>query len=95
MLEHNPGVSLIWITKSFKLTRPRIGNTNGMLFALGEPERIEFWKEGRTATRAEIDESLELGLTMLAEYVKPDEELDFKIAIVKFRLLLPPSEGDS
>lgn len=60
-IKRNPGATLIWITKllmPFKVS-------NGILFRLGAPERVEFWREGRNATRAEIDSAVSSGLPTL------------------------------
>lgn len=61
MITRNPGVALIWTTRSYKKERW----PNGLLFRMGEPTAISFWAEGRAATRAEIDESIRTGLPAL------------------------------
>jgi hypothetical protein len=58
MIQHNPEANLIWVTKTFKPNRDR-------LFDLGEPTSLSWWKEGRRATRAEIDASIAKGLPYL------------------------------
>lgn len=60
-IEHNPEANLIWITKTFKPMRAN----DGVLFSLGEPTSVSWWKEGRKATRAEIDASIAKGLPYL------------------------------
>ncbi len=45
----NPGVSLIWITRSFKPFKT--GNGNDFLFRVGNPERMLWFAEGRAATK--------------------------------------------
>ncbi len=62
MIERNPGVSLIWVTKSFKLFPDHAGKP---LMEIGEPEEVSWWREGRPATRAEVLESIESGLPLL------------------------------
>lgn len=57
MIEHNPGATLLWITKSFK---PIDG-----LFHIGEPVEVQWFAEGRKATRAEIDAAIAKGLPFL------------------------------
>jgi hypothetical protein len=60
-LEHNPGASLIWITRSY---RPmRVGN--GVLFEIGEPMEVYWYAEGRPATRDEILAAMDKGLPLL------------------------------
>lgn len=61
MIEHNPGATLIWITKTFK----PFAAGNGVLFEVGEPLEVYWYAEGRRATRAEIDAAIEKGLPLL------------------------------
>lgn len=61
MIERNPGVSLVWLTKSYKVFRVH----NGVLIRVGEPVGCEFYREGRKATREEIDHSVATGLPLL------------------------------
>lgn len=63
MLKRNPGVMLIWITKSYQPVKMN----PGVLFRLGEPVDVSWWREGRTATRAEIMESIDSGMPFLLE----------------------------
>jgi hypothetical protein len=65
MIERNPGVAALWITRSFQLIKD---NQGGILFRVGEPEEISWWAEGRTATRAEVMASIESGLPILSKY---------------------------
>jgi hypothetical protein len=60
-ISHNPEASLIWITKSYKPFRL----PNGVLFEIGDPVETLWFKEGRKATRAEIDASIEKGFPLL------------------------------
>jgi hypothetical protein len=61
-IERNPGVSVIWVTAGYKLFEPGNG---GVLFTVGDPTSIEWYREGRPATRAECRESIEGGLPIL------------------------------
>jgi hypothetical protein len=87
MIERNPGVTAVWTTR-----RPSVFNDGkgGLLFDIGEPEHVSWWAEGRPATRAEVDASIESGLPVLMDvavqegdvavevlhaYVKQAEEL--------------------
>lgn len=65
-LKRNPGACAVWITRDFSRYRAHAG-TEGMLFRLGEPEEILWFAEGRQATRAEIDRSVDTGLPSLYE----------------------------
>lgn len=68
MIERNPGAICIWITKSFRVTR----DGDGVLFKLGDPERVMWFAEGRTATRAEVEASIASGLPILKQYAMED-----------------------
>jgi hypothetical protein len=70
MIERNPGVTLLWVTKSYKAFRVDAdpydpGTQAGVLFRIGEPTEVQFWARGRQATRAEVDASVESGLPLL------------------------------
>ena len=62
-VEHNPGVTLAWITKTYHIMRV----PNGFLFQIGEPTETLWFCEGRTATRAEILAAIDKGLPFLRE----------------------------
>ncbi len=66
-IDRNPGVMAIWVTKSYKFFKVdgEGGSTPGMLITVGNPERVEWYREGRPATRAEVDASIESGLPIL------------------------------
>lgn len=70
MIERNPGVSLVWVTRSYMTVRA----FNGELFSIGDPVQVLWYREGRTATRAEILEALESGLPLLFEAAGSDAE---------------------
>lgn len=64
MLTRNPGVTLLWVTKSYRLIREP---GQGVLFAIGDPFDLVFYAEGRIATYTEINESITTGLPLLLE----------------------------
>jgi hypothetical protein len=65
-IKRNPGVTAIFITKIFKpLQVKRETRGSDILIRMGEPERIEWYAEGREATRAEVDHSMDTGLPLL------------------------------
>jgi hypothetical protein len=61
-IARNPGVTLLWVTRQYEIIPDPKGRP---LIQMGEPERAEWWCEGRTATRAEVDESIASGLPNL------------------------------
>lgn len=60
----NPGVTLVWGCLQFKPFFPEGG---GVLFEIGKPSRVAWFREGREATRAEVMESIETGLPILRD----------------------------
>ena len=89
MLEHNPGVTLVWLTRRWKVVHEQ----NGYLFEIGSPIKTLWYKEGRPASRAEVVASIEHGLPILREYAtskKDQQELETKR--VAARKLLPREE---
>lgn len=71
-IKRNPGVVCLWVTRAFRPYRTDQGNT-GMLFELGEPVATEWWREGRPATRAEVEESVASGLPLLEELARAED----------------------
>lgn len=63
MIERNPGVTLLWTTRKFKIVRV----DNGQLISMGEPVRVECYAEGKLATPEQITKAVETGLPLLRE----------------------------
>jgi len=85
----NPGVALVWVSRNWKPTTDPDGRP---LFDIGDPEQVYWFANGRDATRAEVEESIETGLPILQEYAAIDgkaalRELDDQVA--RTRELLP------
>jgi len=76
-LKRNPGVTCLWTTRSYKVYRAPNG---GPLFSIGDPEKVEYFAEGRKATREEIMASMESGLPLLME-IAEDEGGDAPAAL--------------
>ena len=88
MIERNPGLCAIWITRTFRLFQPPGG---GILFQIGEPERIECYANARQATRQEIDESVQSGLPILEDKAKEegaDAVREFRVYKARFDHLM-------
>jgi hypothetical protein len=67
-LRRNPGVALIYICSHYrthKVQNRGHGARDGILIALPKPQRVEWYAEGRAATRAEVLESIDTGLPIL------------------------------
>lgn len=91
MIERNPGATAIWVTKSYKPFRA----PGGVLFELGAPVEVTWWREGRSATRAEIEESIESGLPalMAADGDNPKAWAQLELARLELERWLPVAEG--
>ena len=61
MIDRNPGVALVWTTSTFRLMRV----AEGALFRVGPPNAVQWFAEGREATRSEVLTSIESGLPYL------------------------------
>jgi hypothetical protein len=83
-IERNPGVMAIWTTRTYKAFRvPAMHNpvgpsgNAGVLINVGEPENVEWWTEGRLATRAEVLAAIDAGCPALDKVcVTPDGRRD-------------------
>jgi hypothetical protein len=74
-IPRNPGVTLLWTTRSFTLDVlpvAEFGANAGTLFRLGDPTAVEWWRQGRPATRAEVLDSIETGMPILREMAEQD-----------------------
>jgi hypothetical protein len=63
MIPRNPGVMLLWTTQKFH----RQQTDTGPIFRLGDPTSVSWVAQGRPATRAEIMESIDSGMPILAD----------------------------
>lgn len=89
-ISRNPGVTLLWTTRTFDVFDD--GNGKGLI-SVGDPERVEWWAEGRPATREEVEHSVETGIPILQGLAEQDEraamdDLDNRRAWIK--TLYPP-----
>lgn len=58
----NPGVAMLWITREYEIFDDGKGRP---LIQMGKPESVEWYAEGRIATREEVQESIDSGLPNL------------------------------
>lgn len=67
MIARNPGATALWESayRPFKAG-------NGWLIRLSEPTRVDWWTQGRLATRAEIEESIATGYPELMKQAELD-----------------------
>ena len=64
MIERNPGVTLVWVTRSYGIWTDEKGQP---LIEVGDPIETLWYAEGRPAARAEVEESIRTGLPLLEE----------------------------
>jgi hypothetical protein len=64
MIRRNPGVVCLWATLDYKVFKAEGGT--GVLFRIGEPVELQFFTEGRKATKEELMYSIDTGLPLLA-----------------------------
>lgn len=61
MIRRNPGVALVWVTRTWRTLH------HYRLFDIGDPIETRWYAEGRDATRAEVLASIESGLPILKD----------------------------
>jgi hypothetical protein len=68
MQDYNPGVSVFWVTKNYRV--------HGRVLMVGNPVRVAWKREGRDATRAEARAALNASMAALRKLSKdlPPEE---------------------
>lgn len=71
MLKRNPGVVCLWTCRDYQTF---IADERGRLFRLDDPIGVEWYAEGRKATRAEIMESIDSGYPLLEEMASAQSE---------------------
>lgn len=69
-LLRNPGVTLIWITRTYRLFDDGRGNP---LIEIGLADAVQWWAEGRAATREEVQRSVESGYPALLEVAEQQD----------------------
>jgi hypothetical protein len=84
----NPGVTLVWVTKGYQVVPD--GITPGRwVIEIGEPEQVHWWTEGRPATRAEVERSVEEGLPALLAASPPGSGPEIDRLVGEARKLFP------
>jgi hypothetical protein len=84
-ITRNPGVTCLWITRGYELFDDGRGKP---LITVGQAERVSWWCEGRAATRAEVEASVDGGLPILLNAAKSDgrfaiEALEKQVALAR------------
>lgn len=84
-LARNPGVMAIWMSKDWTLKT--IGFRQHLI-EVGEPVSVEWWTQGRLATRQEVEDAVAAGAPNLAELVDkhdPEEVREFEANLIRAR----------
>lgn len=87
-LSRNPGCCGVWLTQTYKV----FNAGNGPLIQIGEPRQVQWWCEGRPATRAEVQHSIDTGICTLQDMAKAESkaaEAELNRRMNAFRALLP------
>lgn len=71
MIERNPGVMAIWVTRGYKVFKA----TNGYLLQIGDPFEVTWYTQGRPATREEVAKAIDDGLPTLLNVCKTADEV--------------------
>lgn len=70
-IDRNPGVTCLWETSDYRPFKPDVGG-EGVLIRLGDPDRVDWWCEGRAATREEVADAIRTGLPELVKMAQQD-----------------------
>ncbi len=65
----NPGVTLLWTTKKYTWFHDGKG---GLMLSLGEPVAIDWYAEGKPATREQVDKAVAISYAKLGELALED-----------------------
>ncbi len=86
-IKRNPGVSLLWTTDSYSL----FDDGNGRpLITVGDFDSIEWWAEGKVATRAQVQNSIAGGYPILEAAAIQDGALpDLHAKVERFQECIP------
>ena len=89
MIERNPGVAAIYVTRAFKTIPDQAG---GRVIQVGSPVSVDYYREGRMATRAEVIESMQSGMPLLKQHAYTRAALEALDAQFRDALTLLPVE---
>jgi hypothetical protein len=73
MLDRNPGVAMLWTTRAYRVFNDGRGNP---LLRMGDPTRVEWFAQGRRATRDEVETSITSGLPFLLDVAEQQDRDD-------------------
>lgn len=87
-IQRNPGIAMLWTCRDYSIWKPQ---PNQVLITMGEPEKVEFFRCGKPATRAEVLASIESGLPHLATIARTENGglAALEKSILRFNPFLP------
>lgn len=80
MLRRNPGVIALWFAREYM----DFNVERGVLFSMGKPAAVEWYTEGRKASRAEVEESYNAGVPAILEAAAQDGPEE--VAVVRLKI---------
>jgi hypothetical protein len=87
-IARNPDVTCLWTVHDYRIFRtqanPSVGTGEGILFQMGEPVEVEWWTQGRKATREEVEASIASGLPILQEIARQHDGADGLAELSKY-----------
>jgi hypothetical protein len=94
----NPGVVGLWTTKTFKMIPASEGRK---LIVVSDPVAVDWYAQGKLATRAQVKESLDDGLHLVylpiaknpLRIARIDELVEFENSYAKAQRYLPSADG--
>jgi hypothetical protein len=72
-LERNPGVTCLWLSKDYEVFKAGTG-ADDFLIKVGDPVEVVWYAQGRAATRAEVQSSIDSGYPALEQAARDDRE---------------------
>lgn len=88
MIKRNPGVVALWFARDYMT----FNIDHGMLFSMGAPSGVEWYREGRAATRAEVAEAYDSGIPVILDAAAkdgPEEVKRIEVRIERARRYFP------
>jgi hypothetical protein len=91
-LDHNPGAMCLWTTRRYRIFEADVGGS-GVLLNLGDPLSVEWFAEGRAASRDEVEAAIAKGLPFLRDVAAKqggESPAVLERHVAAFAPLLPP-----
>jgi hypothetical protein len=76
----NPGCAGVWTTGRYRTYKSPGNSATGYLIEMGDPDKVEWFAEGRPATRDEVVRSIDSGLPLLAATIDKDAPPSERVA---------------